>query len=174
MKIRPGMRISPEKRKNQFRLPMTSNTTAGLPASWPTAGQSSSLELLVGDPEQPGAMGCRLVNHEPEQRPRDHDCRKHRRQHADDEYEGEALDSGRSKEVQDEGGDEARYVRVDDRIQSPVETCLDRGYERLSSPELFFRPLEDQDVGVDRHSYREHEAATPARVSVTGTMRKMA
>ena len=35
---------------------------------------------------------------------------------------------------------------------------LDRGGQRLADAQLLLHPLEDQDVGVDRHAHREHEA----------------
>src|SRR3954463_16307007 len=84
MKIRPGMVIRRENAKNQFRLPMTSNTPAGL-AREVAAGRRAGEELLLGDVEERRLAGPRLLDDDPEHRPGHDDRREHRHQHADDQ-----------------------------------------------------------------------------------------
>ena len=60
--------------------------------------------------------------------------------------------------VEDRRRDEARHVRVEDRVPGAVEARLDRGRQRLADAQLFLHPLEDQDVRVDGHADREDEA----------------
>ena len=45
-----------------------------------------------------------------------------------------------------------RDVRVEDARPGPVEAGLDRRTERLAGADLLLHPLEDEDVGVDRHA----------------------
>src|ERR1035437_3786847 len=157
MKMRPGTRMRPEKRKNQFRLPMMSNTSAGLPPGEATAN-GSGLEFLVTHPEKPGLLDDLLFHHEPQQGSRHCDGGEHGGRDTDYKDEGEALDRGGAAEVKDRRRDQRRHVGVQDRVPSSVEARLYRGRKRLAGPQLFLGSLEDQDVGVDRHTYREHEA----------------
>src|SRR3954471_18680991 len=84
MKIRPGIVIRREKAKNQFRLPMTSNTPAGLAGNVAAAGRPGE-ELLLGHVEERRLPGPRLLDDDPEHRPRHHDRGEHRHEHADDQ-----------------------------------------------------------------------------------------
>ena len=43
-------------------------------------------------------------------------------------------------------------------FQARLKPGLDRRRQALAHPQLLLGPLEDQDVGVDRHAHREHEA----------------
>ena len=43
-------------------------------------------------------------------------------------------------------------------FQARLKPGLDRRRQRLADAQLLLHPLEDQDVGVDRHAHREHEA----------------
>src|SRR3954468_5026830 len=65
MKIRPGIVIRREKAKNQFRLPMTSNTPAGLSREVAAAGRWAGEELLLGHVEERRLPGPRLLDDDP-------------------------------------------------------------------------------------------------------------
>ena len=43
-------------------------------------------------------------------------------------------------------------------FQARLKPGLDGRRQRLAEAQLLLHPLEDQDVGVDRHAHREHEA----------------
>ena len=43
-------------------------------------------------------------------------------------------------------------------FQARLKPGLDRGRQRLAEAQLLLHPLEDEDVGVDRHAHREDEA----------------
>src|ERR1035437_5337296 len=131
MKIRPGTRIRPEKRKNQFRLPMMSNTSASLPSAEST-DHGSGLELLVAYAEEPGFLDAPLAHHKAHQGPRYGDGGEHRRCDTDDQNQGKSLDRGRSAHVQNGGGDQRRHVRVEDRVPGSAEARLARRGKRLA------------------------------------------
>src|ERR1035437_2086377 len=91
MKMMPGTRISPEKRKNQLRFPMMSNTSAVLPSGEPAAHRSG-LEFFVAHAEEPGLLGDLPFDNEAQQRLRHGHGGEHRGGDADDQDQREALD----------------------------------------------------------------------------------
>src|SRR6266550_1310176 len=115
MKIRPGMVTRPEMRKNQRRLPMMSNTRAGLSPD-PRPTRPSCDELLLAHPEQAGLPGPAPGDDPAQDRPRHDDRAEHRDEDAEDQDEGEAADRRGPEEIEDRRGDEARHVRVEDRV----------------------------------------------------------
>src|SRR5947207_566132 len=147
MKIRPGTVTRREKAKNQFRLPTMSNTPAGLSSKRPAGGTGD--ELALAHAVQGRVAGPLAADDDAQDRARNHDRREHRDEHADDEDEGEAADDRRSEQVEDRGGDQARHVRVEDRVPGSAEARLDRRRQRLAEAQLLLRPLEDEDVRVD-------------------------
>src|SRR4051812_29235967 len=128
MKISPGIVTRAERRKNQRRLPMMSNTRAGLsPEAAPSRRQARGDELLVADAVEVRSSRP-VANDDPAQdRPRDDDRAEHRDKHAQDQDEGEATDRRRAEQVQDRRGDEARHVRVEDRVPGSAEARPDPG-----------------------------------------------
>src|SRR3954447_24441542 len=130
---------------------MTSNTPASFSPEARTEARPRD-ELLVADAEQPSPTDGLALDDEPEDRPGDGDRREHRDEHADDQHEREAADDRRAEPIEDERGDQARNVRVEDRVPGPVEPGLDRQRQALAQPQLLLRPLEDEDVRVDRHA----------------------
>src|SRR3954471_12491012 len=100
-KIRPGIVIRREKAKNQFRLPMTSNTPAGLAPHAAAAGRRAGQELGLGHVEERRLPRPRLLDDDAERRPRDHDRGEHRDEHADDQHEAEAPDRRGAEKEQD-------------------------------------------------------------------------
>src|SRR5713226_2709629 len=115
MKKSPGMVRRPEKMKNQRRLPMMSNTTAGLSSECRSTDRSGE-ELLLGHAEQPRLTRGVLANDEAQDGPGHGDRGEHRDEHTDDQDEREASNRRRAEPVQDPGRDEARHVRVEDRV----------------------------------------------------------
>src|SRR5579859_1962818 len=99
MKMRPGMVTSSDRPKNQRRLPMMSNTAACLAPPERRPAARTLDELSLGDAVQPRPPSPRLGDDDAEDRPGDDDRREHRREHAEDEDEGEALDHRRAEEV---------------------------------------------------------------------------
>src|SRR5664279_1595616 len=91
MKMIPGTRIKPEKRKNQLRFPMMSNTCAVLPSGQPAAHRSG-LELFVAHAEEPGLLGELLFDNEAQEGPRHRHGGEHRGGDTDDQDQREALD----------------------------------------------------------------------------------
>src|SRR5215203_2731100 len=156
MKITPGIVSSSENAKNQRRLPMMSNTRAGL--SPDRAARRAREELVLRDAVEARLAGPRLLHDDAHDRPGDGHRGEHRDEDTDDQDEAEAADRRRAEQEQDQGGDEARHVRVEDRVPGAVEAGLDRGGQALADPQLLLHALEDQDVGIDRHADREHEA----------------
>src|SRR5664280_643825 len=150
MKKRPGTTIRPEKRKNQRRFPMMSSTSARLTAA--TGDQRSGLELLLAESVEARRAGPVVADDPAQDRPRHGDRGEHRAEHTDDQDQREAPDRRRPEDVQDRGGDERGHVRVEDGVPGAVEASLHRRAERLPGTELLLHPLEDQDIGVDRHT----------------------
>src|SRR6516165_5163476 len=107
MKIRPGIVMMSERRENQRRFPMMSNTPARLaPSRWPHGPHRD--ELLVAQAPQRWSS-CPFLADDPAQDRAGHDDRaEHRDEDAQDQDEGEAPDHGRAERVQDRRGDEAR------------------------------------------------------------------
>src|ERR1700687_519688 len=99
---------------------MTSNTPAGLSSKRAPSDRPARDELLFADAEQRCLARPVLLDDEAEDRPGDGDRREHRRQHTDDEDEGEAPDRRAAEPVEDAGSDQARYVRVEDRVPGTV------------------------------------------------------
>ena len=99
-----------------------------------------------------------LLDDPAEHRPAHGDRGEHRGEHADHQDQGEAADGRRPEPEQDARRDQARHVRVEDRVPGPVEAGLGGRRQRLARPQLLLHPLEDEDVGVDRHADREDEA----------------
>src|SRR5262249_10574419 len=147
MNSRPGIVISSENAKYQRRLPMMSNTLGLAAEGWPAG--AARHELLVGHAVEPRLASPRPGHDEPEDRPGHDDRAEHRHEHADDQDEREAADHGRPEEVQDRRRDQARHVRVEDRVPGSAEAGLDGRGQGLAQAHLLFHPLEDQDVGVD-------------------------
>src|SRR5664279_2112503 len=75
--LRPGIVSRPENRKNQRRLPMTSNTRARLASR--AAGEAAE-ELIVAHPEQRRTLEGRHPDDDPQDRPGHHDRGEHRDQ----------------------------------------------------------------------------------------------
>src|SRR5664280_848501 len=109
MKMMPGTRIRPEKRKNQLRFPMMSNTSAVLP-SGETSAHRSGLEFFVAHAEEPGLLGGLSLDNEAQERPRHGHGSEHRCGDTDDQDQREAFDGRRSAEVQDRSRDQRRDV----------------------------------------------------------------
>ena len=57
---------------------------------------------------------------------------------------------------QDDARERGGHVRVPDGAEGFVEAGVDGGARRLAEPELFANAFELDDVGVDRHTDREH------------------
>src|SRR5437879_10783236 len=98
MKIRTGMVTGPERRNNQRRLPMMSNTRAGLSPEPRTSGTPSD-ELLLAHSVQAGPARPSPGDDEAKDRPRHDDRAEHGHEHADDQDEGEAAERRRTEEV---------------------------------------------------------------------------
>ena len=159
MEIRPGIVTSRENAKNQLPLPDdVKHASEPLPGrgrrAWPRPANSASVDAV-----QPRLAASGRATHEAEDRPGDGDGREHRHEHAEDQ------DQARSRGYVDEPN-RNRIVAVmrldtfESRIEfqarlKPASTAAGR---LLPTPQLFLHPLEDEDVGVDRHAHREHEA----------------
>src|SRR5688500_14995050 len=86
MKIRPGIEMSAEKRKNQFRFPTTSNTRSRLAADHRPAGTAGH-ELVLGHAEQT-SLARPVLGHEHAQDRAGHGDRgEHRDEDAEDQHE---------------------------------------------------------------------------------------
>src|SRR5207344_628560 len=83
MKITPGMVSSSENPKNQRRLPMMSNTRAGL--SPDRAARRTREELVLGDAVQARLAGPRLRDDDAHDRPGDGHRGEHRDEDTDDQ-----------------------------------------------------------------------------------------
>ena len=67
-------------------------------------------------------------------------------------------------------GHDDRHVGVDDRRERAAEARVDGRPDGLPEPELLPDALEDEDVGVDRHADRQHDARRcPAASGSPGT-----
>ena len=131
-------------------------TTAG-PA--PRATNSSS--------RRPYSDGLRAQSWRTTQRrigPGHDDRAEHRDEHADDQDEREAADRPTTRTAY-------RIVAVmrldtfESRIefQARLKPASTAAGQRLADAQLLLHPLEDEDVGVDRHAHREHEARDPGQ-----------
>src|SRR5512135_728269 len=107
MNSRPGMTIASEKAKNHLLWPTMSYTASGLATKRP-ARRRAGQELLVGDAVHPRLPQARPADDEAEHRPAHGDRGEHRREHADDQHEGEAADHRRAEEEEDRRRDETR------------------------------------------------------------------
>src|SRR5262245_57568903 len=90
----------------------------------------------------------------------DHTRAQERGEHADDDAEnkggGEAAYRPRTVLPQDERRDEGGDVRVQDGAEGAVVTGLDGGAHRLAAAQFFANTLEDEHVGVHRHTDGEN------------------
>jgi hypothetical protein len=75
-----------------------------------------------------------------------------------DEGDAEALHRTGAEEDHDDRGDEGRQVAVDNGRPGLVETGLEGGGQRLAELQLLAHALEDEDVRVDGHRERQHDA----------------
>src|SRR5690242_12925330 len=121
MKIRPGIVTSSEIRKNQRRLPTMSNTRARLSEPSPRTRAGARDELLRAHAVEARFAQPALGDEGPQDRSGDDARAEHRDEDAQDQDEGEAADRRRAEEVQDRGRDQARHVRVEDRVPGPPE-----------------------------------------------------
>src|SRR5690242_4886429 len=108
MKMKPGIVISAEKRKNQRRRPMMSNTTAGLSSGGATTDRTGE-EFLLRYAVVARLAGPVLTHDDTQDRAGDGDRGEHRDEHADDQDEREAADRRAAEPVQDRRRDEARH-----------------------------------------------------------------
>ena len=86
------------------------------------------------------------------------DRREQRREDAEHQRDGEALDRAGAEREQHDAGDQRRDVRVGDRRERLVEAGVDRRLRRIAVAQLFADALVDQHVRVGRHADREHDA----------------
>src|SRR3954449_8501365 len=151
MKSTPGIVMSSERAKNHLRLPTMSNTPASLSPEGGAAGRPGD-ELRFGHAVERRLLCPVLPDDDAEDGSRHGDGREHRDEHADDEDEREAADRRRPEEEQDRRRDEARHVRVEDRVPGPAEAGLDGRRQGLAEAQLLLGSLEDEDVPVDGHA----------------------
>ncbi len=83
---------------------------------------------------------------------------EHRGQHTDRQRHGKTLHRPRAKEKQHHGGDQRGDIGVDDCRHRPLEARIDCLERRSPRAKLFAYALENQHVGIDRHTHRKHDA----------------
>ena len=83
---------------------------------------------------------------------------EHRRKDADCDRDTEAFDRARAERDHEQRGDHGREVGVHDRRQRLLVAGVKRGRERFAEGKLLAHALEDQNVGIDRHADRQHDA----------------
>src|SRR6267143_403844 len=76
---------------------------------------------------------------------------------ADRQGNRKTLDQRGAEEIEHEAGNQGRDVRVPDCRPRPMHACFHCGAEGPTSAQFLLEALEDQHVGVDRHSDREDE-----------------
>ncbi len=64
----------------------------------------------------------------------------------------------RSELEQKQGRNQGRDIGVHHRRQGLAKPGIDRRLDRSTMVQLFADPLEDQHVGIDRHTDRQHDA----------------
>src|SRR5947209_8057875 len=112
----------------------------------------------IGSPLDAERLGAaRAVQPDDVERAHDEDRRDERRDDTSDERDGKALHGTRSVLVENGGGEDRRYVRVDDRGHRMAEALVDRGTNRLTALELLTNALEDQHVCIDGNTDGKHE-----------------
>src|SRR5439155_11613066 len=112
--------------KNQFRFPMMSNTRARLASEpGPTGSPHARDELAGADAVEAGATRPATRHDGPQDRAGHDDRAEHGDEDAEDQDEGKAADRRRPEQVQDRRGDQARHVRVEDRVPGAPEPGLD-------------------------------------------------
>src|SRR5215475_4964035 len=89
---------------------------------------------------------------EVEQQAREEDGREEAGYQTHEEGDREAFHRSRPEVVEDARGDQHGDVGVDDRAKGAGESGVDRGPGRLADADLLTDALEDQDVGVHRHT----------------------
>src|SRR5262245_49901688 len=129
------------------KLALVSSCNCFTPGS-PSKGPSDAQGLHPLRPSEDGV----------EQRPRDEDGGEQIGQNADAQGDRESLDRSGSVAEQEDRGDEGGQVGVDDGAQGLGEPASHRRLHRLSEPQLFPDSLEDQHVGVHRHSDGERDS----------------
>ena len=77
---------------------------------------------------------------------------------ADRQADAEALELIVADDVQHDGGEDARQVRVDDRREGAVVAVADGQGEAGAAFAFLAQTLVDQHVGIDGHAEHEHEA----------------
>ena len=110
------------------------------------------------------------AQHQPDERDRG----EHRHEHADDQHQREAADRRRPEVEQDRRGDDARHVRVEDRVPGAVEAGLDRRQSVLPARSSSLVLSKIRMLASTAMPTESTKAATPASVSVTGIKRKSA
>src|SRR3990170_2082030 len=161
MANRPNNTITPEKANAYFLSPMKSmlvflmisNIVVVVPCApfpRPAAGWSDAQGL-----HRP--LCVEVVEHDfgADERREEVDGHPHR------EGDGEPLDRAGPELEQDHRGDQGGHVGVDDGPEGLLVACVDRGPDRLFRPQLIADPLEDEDVGVDRHPDGEDDPRDP-------------
>src|SRR5215831_12902201 len=91
----------------------------------------------------------------------DHPGEQHRREHirdqTDDQCDREALDRTGAELEQEQRAENGGEVRVENGAERARVAEVHRLANALAVAQLLADALEDQHVGVDRHSDREHE-----------------
>src|SRR5438132_1056689 len=76
---------------------------------------------------------------------------------ADPEHDSESFHRPRPDEAEDRASDQRRQVGISNRRPGTAHPGVDGRRDRPARAHLFLEPFEDQNVGVDRHAYREDE-----------------
>ena len=98
------------------------------------------------------------VEQKVENQPR-HDQRgEQARRHADGQRHAEALDFARAHENQNDGRDERRDVRIENRAERAGITGGDGAAQRFALGQFLAEALVNQHVRVHRHADGEHHA----------------
>ena len=87
----------------------------------------------------------------------DKDSRKERSSDTDNQGCGKAQDGTRSINQQNHTRDDRGQVRVEDCRECILVTIGNRRFHILTRTQFFFGTLENQHVGIDRHSQRQHD-----------------
>src|SRR5438552_5671546 len=180
IEMMPGTMMISERAKNRLRRPMMlsrrtfggftgsaslSGTLAG-PSGTMSAACSSALTSDSSDtvdPQQARTPEAAGDQHDREQVVSHHDRRDEADQDADRERERESLDRRRPDEAEDRARPQRRAVGVPDRRPRTAHGRIYGGGYGSPRAYLFFEALEDQDIGVGRHTDAQDDARDARR-----------
>src|SRR5690606_28039611 len=98
-----------------------------------------------------------LTDHVVEDEPGNHERTEHRRDDTGHERYGEALDGADTERVEDHTDEERGDVGVEDRAERFRVAGVDGRLERTPGSLLLSDTLENEHVGVDGHTDRQHD-----------------